>query len=64
MAIIRLQSVASEVLITLNTPMHVSERSAAAEATGAGPKAEHLAAPGLFRRILASFLIKDYALFG
>ena len=64
MAVIRLQSVASEVLITLNTPMHVSERSAAAEATGAGPKAEHLAAPVLFRQVLATFKIKDYSLFG
>lgn len=64
MAVIRLQSVASEVLITLNTPMQVSQRSAAAEATGAGPKAEHLPAPGLFRQILATFKIKDYGLFG
>ena len=64
MAIIRLHSVASEVLITMNTPMHVSERSAAAEVTGAGPKADHLAAPALFRQILASFRITDYGLFG
>ena len=64
MAIIRLQHVASEVLITLNTPVHVSERSAVAAAVQPGPKADHRAAGALFRQALASLKIKDYGLFG
>ena len=64
MAIIRLQREASEVLITLNTPMHVSEHSAAAAVMQPGPKADHKGATALFRQALASFKIRDYGLFG
>ena len=65
MAIIRLQHVASEVLVTLNTLVHVSERSAAAAAVQPGPKAaDHRAAAALFRQALSSLKIKDYSLFG
>ena len=64
LAIIRLRHVASEVLVTLNTPVHVSERSAAAAAVQPGPKADHRAASALFRQALASLKIKDYGLFG
>jgi hypothetical protein len=64
MAIIRLQQHSSDVLITLNTPVFISEKSAAAGDIGAGHKAGHLAAPELFKRVLCTFAIKDYALFG
>ena len=62
--VIRLPHVGSDVVITLNTPMVVSERSAAAQDTGAGPKTLHHAAPELFRRMTASFAIHDWSLFG
>ncbi|CAL8464048.1 g3583 [Coccomyxa elongata] len=64
LAIIRLKQVSSEVLITLNTPVFVSSSSAAAQDIGAGEKAHHLMAPSLMRRVIATFKIIDYSLFG
>eukprot|EP00887_Chlorella_sp_A99_P002888 scaffold6.g2888.t1 len=54
----------SDVLITLNTPIWISERSAAAEHVGAGFKGAHLVAPDLFRRALATLEVLDWGLFG
>lgn len=54
----------SDVLITLNTPIWISECSAAAEHAGSGFKGAHLVAPELFKRCLATFRILDYGLFG
>ncbi len=64
MAIIRLKQVSSDVLIILNTPVSVSASSAAAKDIGPGERSEHLMAPSLLRRVLATFKIKDYSLFG
>ena len=64
LAIIRLRQVSSEVLIILNTPVSVSASSAAAKDIGAGARSEHLTAPSLLRRVLGTFKIKDYSLFG
>lgn len=64
MAIIRLKQVSSEVLIILNTPMSISTSSAAAKDIDPGERTNHLTAPSLLRRVLATFKIKDYSLFG
>ncbi|BDA49170.1 probable ran guanine nucleotide release factor [Coccomyxa sp. Obi] len=64
LAIIRLKQVSSEVLITLNTPVSVSSSSAAAQDIGAGESAHHYMAPSLMRRVIATFKINDYSLFG
>lgn len=64
LAIIRLKDHSSEVLVTMNTPVFISEQSAAAGNVGAGHKGDHLAAPDLFIKILSTFTIKDYGLFG
>jgi hypothetical protein len=64
LCIVRLPLHQTDVLITLNTPIYIAEGSAAAEHAGAGFKGEFLAAPELFRKILATFKILDYGLFG
>ncbi|KAI7843900.1 hypothetical protein COHA_002444 [Chlorella ohadii] len=64
LCVIRLPQHGSDVLITLNSPIYISEHSAAAEHAGAGFKGAHLTAPALFRSILATFAINDWALFG
>ncbi|KAL4457492.1 hypothetical protein ABPG75_012357 [Micractinium tetrahymenae] len=61
---IRLPQHGSDVLVTLNSPIYISEKSAAAEHAGPGFKGAHLTAPALFRQILASFRINDWGLFG
>lgn len=61
---IRLPRHGSDVLITLNSPIYISDKSAAAEHAGAGFKGAHLTAPTLFHQILASFKINDWGLFG
>lgn len=61
---VRLPQYASDVLLTLNTPIFISEGSAAAEHAGAGYKADWAAAPDLFQRMAASLQIVDFGLFG
>lgn len=61
---VRLLQQQSDVLITRNTPIWISERSAAAEHAGAGFKGAHLVAPDLFRRALATLEVLDWGLFG
>jgi hypothetical protein len=60
---VRLPTHSTDLLLTMNTPVFISEASAAAEQAGAGYKQEYLHAPELFKRMLASFQIKDWGLF-
>lgn len=62
--VIRLPAHGTDVLVTLNTPIYISEHSAAANHAGAGYKETHLSAPQLFRRIIATLSIRDWGLFG
>lgn len=62
--LIRLPHVNSDVVMTLNTPIVVSEHSAAAHEAGAGVKTRHNTAPELFRRLAASLVVNDWGLFG
>lgn len=64
LCIVRLPAHATELVLSLNTPMHISPNSAAAEHAGAGTKGAHITAPDLFRRILTTLHVKDYGLFG
>ncbi|KAL4440723.1 hypothetical protein ABPG77_000432 [Micractinium sp. CCAP 211/92] len=61
---IRLPQHGSDLLITLNSPIYISDKSAAAEHAGPGFKGAHLTAPALIRQMLASFKINDWGLFG
>lgn len=54
----------TDILISMNTPMHIHEESAAAQHAGAGHKTAHLSAPALFDSMLLSFRVLDYSLFG
>ena len=51
-------------LVTLNSPIYISEHSAAAKEAGAGYKELHMQAPELFARIYGTLKIKDFGLFG
>ena len=64
MALLRFPHVASDVLVTLSTPLHISGRSAAAEHAGSGHKTAHHGAPHLFEAMLASFRVHSWGLFG
>ncbi|KAI3436509.1 hypothetical protein D9Q98_005926 [Chlorella vulgaris] len=61
---IRLPQHGSDLLLTLNSPIFISEKSAAAEHAGAGFKGAHLTAPALFKQIISSLRINDWGLFG
>ncbi|EFN58622.1 hypothetical protein CHLNCDRAFT_140842 [Chlorella variabilis] len=61
---VRLPQHGSDLLITLNSPIFISEKSAAAQHAGAGFKGAHLLAPLLFKQIIASFRINNWGLFG
>lgn len=60
--VLRLPHKSSDVLLTLNTPIFVSEQSAAANDTGAGQKTLHYTAPELFSNMMSSFEILDWNL--
>ncbi|KAG1671992.1 hypothetical protein FOA52_013365 [Chlamydomonas sp. UWO 241] len=65
LAVLRLPKVGSDLLITLNTPLHISEHSTSAEnvnATGVQQGAD-LARP-LLLSMLVSLSIRDWGLFG
>lgn len=63
LAVVRLPHVASDLLVTLNTPVHIDPASASAADAGAGHKdAAH--SGQLLRRVLHSFRIDDWGLFG
>ncbi len=59
----RLPQHGTDLVLSLNTPLYISERSAAAEHAGAGRKQGAEAALPLFRRVLASLRIVDFGLF-
>lgn len=64
LAVLRLPHVESDVVISLMTPTNISQQSTAAAHAGAGEKTAHLSAPDLFNRLLTSFKINDWSLFG
>ncbi len=63
-AVIRPPSVQSEILITLNRPVIISQHSAAAVDAGAGAKTAFTVAPQLMAAVLASLKVHDLGLFG
>lgn len=64
LAVVRLPAHATDIVLTLNTPMDISPHSAAAEHAGAGTRGAHLTAAALFRSMLGTLAIRDYTLFG
>lgn len=62
--ILRLPHVKSDVVLTLATPTEINAASAAADEAGAGAKTLHLTAPELFQRMLQTFRVVDWELFG
>ena len=62
--IVRLPNVSSDLVITMNTPIHINQLSAAAQDIEAGDKTQHLGASDLFRRMVAALEITDWTLFG
>jgi len=64
LAVIRLPQHGTDIVVSLNSPIHIVEGSAAAADAGAGPKQLHATAPQLFHAALSSLRIKDYGLFG
>ena len=62
--VVRLPQHGTDMLITLNTPIYISEQSAAAKEAGAGYKEHHLDAAALFQNIIFSLKIIDWSLFG
>lgn len=62
--VVRLPQHDTDMLITLNTPIFISEHSAAANEAGAGYKELHMDSPALFQRIIATLKIVDWSLFG
>lgn len=64
MAVIRLPAAASDMLVTLNSPVIISPGSAAAEHAGAGVKRAFATAPQLLQAALDTLSIHDWGLFG
>jgi hypothetical protein len=62
--VVRLPSHGTDMLVTLNTPIFISEGSAAAKQAGSGYKEAHLSAPLLFQQIVSTLHIFDWGLFG
>ena len=62
--IVRLPNVSSDLVITMNTPIHINELSATAQDIQPGDKMQHLGASDLFRRMIAALEITDWTLFG
>ena len=64
LAVFRFPDRRTDILISMNTPMHINSCSAAAQHTRSGPVTAHLVAPELFLKMLTTFSIVDYSLFG
>ncbi len=64
LAAVRLPQQGSDILLTLNSPVVISDASAAAAHTGPGLQSAHLSAPQLFREVLRSLQVVDWGLFG
>lgn len=60
----RLPSHGTDMLVTLNTPIFISQGSTAAEQAGSGYKEAHLSAPQLFQQVVSTLRILDWSLFG
>ena len=63
-AVLRYPEQGTDILITMNTPSHIHDDSAAAQHAGSGQKYAHLSAPDLFHSMLKTFHVIDYSLFG
>lgn len=64
LAIFRYPERNTDILITMNTPVHIHQKSAAAQHTGPGHKTAHISAPKLLANMIKTFHIFDYTLFG
>ena len=62
LAVVRLKELKTDLLITLNTPEHISPLSTVAVHAGDGARTDKDAA-GLFWQIIHAVTIKDYHLF-
>lgn len=63
LAVFRLPDRQADILISMNTPMHIGAGSDIAQQTGSGPKTAHMLAPQLFMMMLKTFSILDFSLF-
>lgn len=64
LAVLRLPSVGSDLLVSLNSPVLISEHSAAAADAGAGVKTAFATAPQLMAAVIRSLKVEDWGLFG
>ena len=64
LAIFRYSEHDTDILVSMNTPTFINAESAAAEHVASGQKNDHLKAPELFMRMLKTFQVLDYSLFG
>lgn len=64
MFLARLNNYKADLLISLNTPVYISEGSSAAETAGAGHQSAYLSAPELLTTVIATLKIVDWGLFG
>jgi hypothetical protein len=62
--IVRIPEHKTDMLVTLNSPIYISEHSAAAKEAGAGYKELHMQAPELFQNMIKTLKILDFTLFG
>jgi len=63
MCLVRIPDKATDVLLTLNTPIFIAAESAAAKTAGSGHQSAYVDAPRLFSKIIASFCILNWDLF-
>lgn len=64
LAVVRLKTVSSDVVITLNTPITIDPCSSSAQAVSKDYKRWHDRAPEDFNAMLQSFAVLDWGLFG
>jgi hypothetical protein len=64
MLIVRLPEYKTDMLVTLNSPIFISEHSSSAQEAGAGYKELHMQAPELFQKMIKTLKILDFKLFG
>lgn len=64
LAVIRLPQYKTDMLVSFNTPITIAQESESAADAGAGTNQLHAKAPDMFRTMLSSLHINDYALFG
>ncbi|GMH35502.1 hypothetical protein BSKO_03370 [Bryopsis sp. KO-2023] len=64
LAVLRLPSVGSDVLVTINTPIIINKNSTAAKDAGSGLKPDHVVGPSLLKAALGTLKVKEWGLFG